>query len=72
LADDDFLESFNDTLALGNQEPLPGTPDVWNAGTPIWDDVPALVGRLTFLLPGKRDLQPLSYDRQAHWSVLAT
>jgi hypothetical protein len=53
LADDDILEPFLDTLALGNLEALPGTPDVW-AGTLIWGNAPALSGNLTSLLPGKR------------------
>lgn len=73
MADDDILESFNDALSLGNLGPLYGNPDVWVAGNPVWgNEVPALAGRLTSLLPGKLDSQPLSCDRQAHWSVLVT
>lgn len=53
LAVDDILESFRDTLALGNLEPLPGSPDVW-AGTLIWGNAAPSAGKLTFLLPRKR------------------
>jgi hypothetical protein len=53
LPDDDILESFRDTLALGNLEPLPDTPNVW-AGTLIWGKAPASAGKLTSLLHGKR------------------
>jgi hypothetical protein len=76
LPDDvDILSSFLDTLALGNLEPLPGTPNVWWTGTLIEGTAPALTGKFTSLLPSKRDSQPLSSDRewmQAHWSVFAT